>query len=65
MKPYDQTLGLEKMCLVFLYNPNDLFILCNYECDKNSYFKKYTMLYVVLFGYGRGATHWICSLVCL
>jgi hypothetical protein len=48
---------LEKMCSVFLCNPNKNNNWCGYECEKNSYFIKYTMLYVVLFGYGRGATH--------
>jgi len=32
---------------------------------KNHYLKKYTMLYVVLFGYERGVAHWICSHVWL
>jgi hypothetical protein len=57
MKPYDQTLGLEKMCSVCLCNPNNLFIWCGYEHEKTSYLKKYMMLYVVLFGYRKGATH--------
>jgi len=28
MQPYDRISGLEKICLVFSYNPNKIFFLC-------------------------------------
>jgi hypothetical protein len=57
MQPYDQMPSLEKMCSIFLYNPNEIF-LCGYGGEKKQLKKrKGTMLYVITFGYGRGPTH--------
>jgi hypothetical protein len=44
------------MCSVFKYNSNNLFIWCNYGRGKKK-LKKGTMLYVVMFGYGKRPQH--------
>ncbi len=60
MKAYDQIPSFEKNCFAFLCNPNDFYFLCDYGRGKEKR-KKCTMLNVVMFGYGKGPTHWICS----
>jgi hypothetical protein len=40
MKPYDQTLGLEKICSIFLCNPNNFIFFVWYEREKKQLFKK-------------------------
>jgi len=55
MQSYDGTHGLEKICLVFSFNPNKiLFFMCDYGHEKRKRKKKSTMSYVVMFGYGKG-----------
>jgi hypothetical protein len=44
MQTYDQMPGLEKMCLVFIYNSNDLFIWCGYGCGKKKIKKKQNVI---------------------
>ncbi len=56
MQPYDQMPGLEKMCLIFLYDPNDFFVWL-WAWKQTIIFKKRHMLYVVMFGYGRRPSH--------
>ncbi len=49
------------MCPIFLGNPKKLIIFGVVMSVKKNYLKKYTTLYVVLSGYGKGATHCICN----
>jgi hypothetical protein len=66
MKPYDQTLGIEKMCLVFyVIQTISIYLvwLKNISYLKNthevlfSYGKGATQGYVVMYGYGKRPSH--------
>jgi hypothetical protein len=60
--------GLEKMCAIFLYDSNlffSFFSFVQFWAWKKYIFKKYTMLYVAMFGYGEGLARWICNHVWL
>jgi hypothetical protein len=45
------------MCLVFIYDSNDLSIWYSYGCGKKKQLKKGIVLYVVMFGYGKRPRH--------
>jgi hypothetical protein len=53
-----------KKCVRFFYIIQMNF-LCGYGHGKKQFKKKGTMLYVIIFDYGRGPAHWICSHVWL
>ncbi len=57
MQPYDQVPNLENTCLIFMYNPNDFYFFPAIMHVEKEIIKKGTILYVVMFGYGRRPSH--------
>jgi hypothetical protein len=60
MQPYDRMFGLEKMCLIFIYNPKEflfIFFCVVMGMEKINKNLKGIISYVVMFGYGRRPSH--------